>query len=49
MTRLITGLVIERNDGAKTIITSCDMIDFTEAFVKTVVKSTKMYIILIEK
>ena len=46
---VVDGVVIKTEDGFKSIITSCAMISFTEAYVEHTVKSRKSYILLTQK
>ena len=45
----IAGIVIKDRNNHKTIVTSADMVVFSEATVETIVKRDKQYILLTEK
>ena len=45
----VNGIVIKDRNNQKTIVTSVDMVVFSEAIVETIDKSNKKYIMLSEK
>ena len=46
---IVAGIVTKDINSVKAIVTSVDMVQFSEATVETVVKSEKTYILLTEK
>ena len=46
---VVAAIVMKKADGQKTIVSSADMIGFSEAHVEVIPKNGKSYIMLTEK
>ena len=49
MQSVVNGIVLKRINHFQSIITSCDIIDFSEAYAEVLVKRDKTYVLLTEK